>query len=948
MLRTLLLAFAAVVLFQKTTAQNLIPFLGKNGKYGYANERGEVQIQPSYEYLNLWDTKAYGSSTGIFIQQNKQPGFLLRNGMVIAGQRMPPKPVVNYADGNQGKGDTLSNLSIFRNDKKWVFVNQKTRQTREFPFMQDNYQKPKWFSWVGSNYYSSGYSFGYGYCSVLKENGRINFIDLDFKEVLATDYLAGAVGGPGLFVVGNESQKMGIVDKAGKARTPFVWSKIEQTNRPGYFLVSMASKLQNQQRTGMIDADGKIVIDTVYGKIVPAGKDHLIVERDNRMVLVDYTGKWVLPMDFYSIEPSFGDFFIIKSVGEPENVVNSKGEKQFKNSYTHIENYSCQGKKQGLVVSDGSLLGFVDTNFRVVFMDTLTSINCPQQADFSKKLTHFQVREGREKYDLKSNSIRDQTGKRLFPGVFDMISGLPGFGDDFYFVKKDSLYGVFDTDGKVVFPLNFLDIATEENPNKGEERIIWARAVGSKMYSAYDKTGKKRPIPDNFMPNSKRNQLLYIESPTQQPPVLVFSDGSRRFINPKDAIKYAKLWQAPSPDGGFIFEESDGQILVADAFLKNIIPEGYIVPKKMFDGSMELTGLLTVYQLPARLQREASKSQPPKDQQTGVELLAGPGQVKESPIEGADPIMSQDMPTTFETSGVINARGEWVVPPKKGAKYHPLSYYLVQEMSWADRDNSDMRIEPYPILRVNGATGQPLLINSVSGRVFRKENNFTMRLGKTSPDSQNGLYAAYFDHRGKQLTDFNFHLSREIFLKNRTLVTLSDKDGLQTNQILDVKGNVIVDFGNITVHPPRGSSGSVEYFVTQEGDSELNGLVDSTGRVLLPFQFQNLEIVAPGKLLSCRNNSSGTDLMDWRGTVIFSSPKIEFFKCQAALDGHLLATTGSITVVISPDGKLVRTLPYECRTVSKAVEFQRFAEFLDKKTNQLFWIDFVSGVEFRE
>lgn len=219
-MKKLFFTAAVALFFTAVEAQTLIPFLGKNGKYGFANERGEVLIQPNFEgYIPFWPAQYLSINS----KQNGQPVSLLRNGMAIPGASLMGIPVVNYATGKYEKPDTLHHLVLLKNGKKWVFADLNTRQTNEFPFIE-NYQNPSWFSLVGRNYHSLECAFDYGFCRVYKEYGRINFIGTDLKEVFPTDFLAGAIGGPGLFVVGNESQKMGIVDQTGKIRTPFAFS----------------------------------------------------------------------------------------------------------------------------------------------------------------------------------------------------------------------------------------------------------------------------------------------------------------------------------------------------------------------------------------------------------------------------------------------------------------------------------------------------------------------------------------------------------------------------------------------------------------------------------------------------------------------------------------------------------------------------------------------------
>ncbi len=893
MLKNVLLALTAFLFLQKTTAQTFISFLGKNGKYGFANERGEVLIQPNFEgYHPFWPAQFLSINS----KQNGEPVSLLQNGMAIPGASLMGVPVVNYATGKYEKPDTLRDLVLLKNGKKWVFADLNTRQTNTFPFIE-NYQNPSWFSLVGRNYHSLECAFDYGFCRVFKENGRINFIGTDLKAVFPKDFLAGAIGGPGLFVVGNESQKMGIVDQTGKIRTPFVWERIDLPTRPGYFLVNNETNTFSKKtpRAGMIDADGKIIIDTIY-QYITGGKDYLLVHGKDRVGLMDYSGKWIFPLEYRDISSFFGEFFIVKPVGGMANVVNLKGEKQFPKDFSDIESRPLRyGQKPFLFCHDGPLLGLADSTFQFYFWDTLTSIAEPHQTTFTKKAHHFLVLEGRSNYANDRYGIRDTSGKRILPGIFNRISHLEHFGDEAYLVKKDSLWGVFDTEGKVVFPLNFLEITVGPHPENVRIPVIWARTVGENLYSAYDKIGQKLPYAPRFDP--WQNKVFRIETlDREKPPVMVFMDGQRRVINPTEVEKLARFWHVPTTEGGFVLEESGDPIKVLDAFLKNIIPDGFSVPRKTFEHDrLGATGLLTVYQA--------------------------------------------------QSSGVINAKGAWVMPPKTGAKFIPLSRYIIMEGDLEADPKRRSKRESFTIHRIN-PNQKPIEVNLVGQRGFSANNNFTMLLGNLSPGGDRVL-AAYFDHTGEQLTDFNI-VDGVDYLQKSNLVTVSGKGGVRTNQILDEKGKRIADLGDITARPHRGKEWAVQYYVAQKRGSEDYGLIDSTGRVVLPFQFKDLKIVPPGKLLSCQNISGGTDLMNIRGEVLFSMPKKVSFHSRETPNGYLLASAEEETVVISPEGKWVRSLPYKFEDLSQSLDYPNLAKFLDKVTYKTFWVNVETGLEFRE
>ncbi len=940
----------------KTTAQNLIPFLGKNGQYGYANERGEIQIQPNFTgFLDFWPPKTLGMNTN----QNNQPVFLLRNGMTIAGQ-FRAVPVVNYESKKGKTGDTLGDLLMLQNNKKWVFINQKTRQIREYSSGQIR-ENPRWFSVGGSNYHSLECRFEYGFCRIFRENGAVNFIGTDLKEVFPTDFLAAAVGGPDVFVVGDASQKMGIIDRVGKMRSPMVWPRLELAGREGYFLVNNAeyfsSASEKPERAGVLDSNGKLVIDTIYQRIKPAGKDYLIVHNKKGVGMVDYAGNWIFPLEYRQIDYVYDDLFIVKPNSGRANVVNLKREKQFKNDYDEITTMPYRVENKPFFnVKDGHLLGIADSTFQVFFSDTLTSIAFASNQKYWPKINQqFRILEGHNSYNNNRFGIRDKTGRRILPGIFHHIDVLPFVGGDLYLVKKDSLYGVFDTEGKVVFPMNFTDIRPEEARREWKDTIVWAKPVGSKMYSAFDKTGKKLPYPDNFKPTNYRKDLVQLELASGKPPVLVLSDGSR--VAKPDAQEIYRMRQVATAEGGFLYKKDGDRYAVLDAFLKNVVPEGFVVPVTDFmETRLEWTGLLPVFQLPAdfvaaenreKARVEAvNKPKPPIVQNNQNEAVkeAYPG-VEEAPGQTAS---RNDLPKTFEACGVINARGEWVVPPQKGAVMVPLSHFLVQELSPADRGNNDLRREPYTIYRVNSTDKTPILVNAVRFPYFKEENNFTMLFGKIDPKTSKRTYA-FFNEKGDQLTDFNI-VNSGGHLQKSNHVTILDKNGQPRDLILDAKGKTLVDLGDMeAIDPPheRGSRWTVDFLVAQKRGAGLRGLIDSTGKTVLPFNYNNLLVLEKGKLLSCQNSGGGTDLLDWQGGIIFSSPQMVRFGSYNAQNGYLLASSDDLTVVISPDGKLMRTLPYKTLKVAQAVDFQQFAQFSDKVSNQNFWIDFVSGVVFR-
>jgi hypothetical protein len=109
MLKNVLFAFAAVFFFQKTTAQTLLPFLAKNGKYGFADEAGKMVIAPEFEGR----VEPFLEKTlSIDCKKNGESVRLFRSGLSIPNPRLElhiPRLVVDF-DSHDRSLDTIAHL----------------------------------------------------------------------------------------------------------------------------------------------------------------------------------------------------------------------------------------------------------------------------------------------------------------------------------------------------------------------------------------------------------------------------------------------------------------------------------------------------------------------------------------------------------------------------------------------------------------------------------------------------------------------------------------------------------------------------------------------------------------------------------------------------------------------------------------------------------------------
>ncbi len=94
--------------------------------------------------------------------------------------------------------------------------------------------------------------------------------------------------------------------------------------------------------------------------------------------------------------------------------------------------------------------------------------------------------------------------------------------------------------------------------------------------------------------------------------------------------------------------------------------------------------------------------------------------------------------------------------------------------------------ESFTIHRINPPQ-KPIEVNLVGQRGFSPNNNFTMLLGNLSPGGDR-ILAAYFDHTGEQLTEFNI-VDGVDYLQKSNLVTVLDKKGYAPTKFSTKKAN---------------------------------------------------------------------------------------------------------------------------------------------------------------
>lgn len=867
--------FAALLL----PAQTLIPWLAGNGLYGLATEDGKVVVAPAYQHTGLMPENAFFTKA----KRDGQEGTLFRNGHFIP---LPNRTAAAFEFSENKTADTLRHLTLTITSDKWVFIDSKTGKTSEYEHGK-NYQTPAWFQ-ASSPFTEDKYdylpqaNFHLGAHRVFKPGNRVNFIDTDLREIFPGDYAAGLLLSRNCFLLAGDDRKMGIGDRKGNILIPLAWDHIRKTGSEDLFIVNNA-----QGNAGLIHTSGRLVLDTIYREIVDMGNNLLRVASDENQAVMDYEGNTVLPMVYAEISRTFGPYFIVRKQGGNKLILaDSRGEVPFPLSceqFTPVVHHV--NKHTYLHFRDGQLSGLVDTALNVLFKDTIGNL-IPVGYLKNKKFIHFTGNIGGRP---DKQGVIALSGRRIVPFGFSSIQRLDQLEEDLYMVKKDTLWGAYDVEGRLVLPLEFQEIyATSDS-------LVWARRPSEKLFSAYSAGGKKRAFPASAFPALDIKRLLFAKSPQFFNGKRMYSLSDGTIIPEAEAQPYLQYSQYPGPDGGGILLARSGEELLAvDARLRPIIPEGYRLPSKYLNrDALKISGLLNVC-------RGGTPGQP-------------------------------------EACGLINARGEWVMAPKEGAWFHPLSAGMILEVSLKYRLSREY-LYPEPLgLHLPGV--EKMDIHYIGDLYFHEHNQNAMLIGIAEAGGRKGRYA-YFDQEGRQLTGFDI-AKGPVGLRERNLALLGE-----TYAILDARGQVLSELEGISDAEIR-SGESLGYFTAKERASGLMGVVDSLGQTVLPFQFRDLRINAPGRLLSCLDENGATQLLDWKGNILFTANGKKDFWVVAPPNGyHLVAFKNEdLTVVIDPEDRFLHTLPYTLTNYARPErpEEAHLAPFRSLALGKNVWVDFVRG-----
>ncbi|MEM9886438.1 MAG: WG repeat-containing protein [Bacteroidota bacterium] len=498
-----ILLFTLLVLPFYFHAQPLLP-VKKNKKWGLITEQGHLQLNPKYNAISRFDVYGYAN-----IQKDGQIGLLNENGREILAPKYDDVKVIGkhhfavLEDGtwrllNQQRKVLLADFSdaevwknygiAFLRDEKWGFVdfsgNLLVKAHYDVLEPQNNFiitQKDRQFGL----YAKSGEPILTPTASELQAVGENIFL---YKR----EGLWGAVDNEGQNLFKAEYEQYELIEPTSiqlkQGANTLLYSLDSQQLIKGYFYEQFLPfsehflLVQQQQKFGLINRMGQIVISPRFDEIRPFNEAYFRVQQELLWGIVDNKGKEIVPAFFDYIAPLKEQISLVKK-GKQYGIID-----QYANIAIPVE-------YDRIVLEKQQIKAYKGTSLSVFFMDENGQIN-EEQGNFGEHLT-FRIggvkqtaEEGQKEnaYQLerfewfysptdKRWGLRNATdGEVTIDAQFDFIQVKEKLGFTLVGLKKrsrqtfhqttygfDRIYGlVSNTIGKLVTPMDFIHIAFED------------------------------------------------------------------------------------------------------------------------------------------------------------------------------------------------------------------------------------------------------------------------------------------------------------------------------------------------------------------------------------------------------------------------------------------------------------------------------------------------------
>jgi hypothetical protein len=724
-------------------AQTLIPWRAANGLYGLANDAGKLLVPARYERVYLMQ-ESENFANG---RKNGADVLVFRNGWDCPAPGYAPRPFpVLFQKAPGTAPDTLRSLLALRDQRNMTLIHPASRKFQKFySYFQSNL--PNWFWFARHKPYQPCAEFIHGVCPVLDENRKINFIDTTLQLVFSGYWAAATVCDDQYFIVAENEHKMAIANHQGKIISPW-YRQLQPTYTPGVFILNNSTGSATAGHAGLVDITGVLRIDTLYEYLEAViGSPNVIVKHRNRAALFDIQGKILLPFDscLNITNTGYNGYLKVLDASGRYYLCDPSGKKLLPGPFEQVDvAYRQDGTVRYFQGTNKGMVYWYTAEKQLILQDSLFRINEIEALSPPRFLSY--------KYQGKEtlNGLLDASGRSLLPPVYREITPRYFNGKVYFRLNLNMRFGLADADGKILIPCELYGLETSVSEN---DTVLWKKTQPRGLWSAFDIQGRKKPYPDYHLPTTRQEDMFSAGHNDKGEQVFILADGSS-IPCPDFLKKTGRVMQLRQGNGGYgLFKKQEEILIATNAQLQPILPAGYALLQKFFDRQrFKNTGLLPVYSLLGKdtLAYEKPREIPPQPERDMPPELAV--------VEEAPRTIEQNNTAEERSCGILDAQGAWVLSPKKGVHYIPVSPYLVLEMPFDEKrlpNRFAFNRQPYTIQGTAGTTrqfpgGQPFptvlfsgiqrYVNGIPGHPIGSASRHygLFRPVRTSPDGLDG------------------------------------------------------------------------------------------------------------------------------------------------------------------------------------------------------------------
>jgi hypothetical protein len=369
----------------KLSLKLFLPFKAKNGKWGFMDTTGSVQLAPQFDMV-----ESFQSGLALAVKQD-QVGFVDKQGQVVIPFQY--EDAETFAEG----------LCVVMKDDAYGLINKNNQLV--LPFKYDLIGP------FNSKLAIVANDTAYGY---VNPQGEVVIpLTLDYADDFENTYALIEMDG-----------KKGIINQLGQTVVPMKYAWLENFNQYGI------ARAKEDSLFGLIDQNGSVLLPFEYDRIGDCSDSLCLIVKEDKYGYVNLKGELTIPLryDFKLEALSWGVFHAgyakFHQAGK-YGILDSSGKKTFPAIFQDVGEYKPTGltavKKRGQ-------WGYSDENL---------SLKIPYQYDYAISFTQNL---GLVKKDGLWKLI-DQDGKEALPNEFQTVKPLK---ESLYEVSHSNKKGLLD------------------------------------------------------------------------------------------------------------------------------------------------------------------------------------------------------------------------------------------------------------------------------------------------------------------------------------------------------------------------------------------------------------------------------------------------------------------------------------------------------------------------